>query len=236
MMAAVLLMASCTKDHGNTTRANEMKDFGNMARVQIYNTAPGTARTFAYADAKRLNGAAFIYSNTAHTGSGLSYAVMAGLRAFVVRDTLGSSIQPQISFAEDFQANKNYTIFLYDTMSAIKQKTVMTDIVKTNDNTTTRVRFANFTWLKGGTPPNVDLYSKNQNSIILSDVPYTGVTDFVTLPTGATDSLFVRETGTMTNLAAGAFTFMPNESYTVVYRGRYNPGTFAKTLASFINY
>src|SRR5574338_257709 len=136
MMAAALMLASCTKDNGNTTRANEMKDFGNLARVQIYNAALGTARTFAYADAERLNGAAFIYSTSAHTGSGLTYAVMPGLRAFVVRDTLGSSIQPQLSFAEDFQANKNYTIFLYDTMSAIKQKTVMTDIVKTNDNTT----------------------------------------------------------------------------------------------------
>jgi|SRR5690606_24090462 len=232
---SALLLASCTKDNSNSSRADEIRDFGNMARVQIYNAALGTQRTFAYADAERLNGAAFIYSNTAHSGSGLTHALPAGLHAMVVRDTLGSSVQPQISFAQDFQANTQYTIFLYDTMNAIKQKTFAANIVRPTDGQA-RVRFANFAFLKGATPPNVDVFSKNLNGNLVSDVPYSELSGFMTVVPDVTDSLYVREAGTTTNLVGGAFTFRPNEHYTVVFRGRYAPGTtFVRTLASFIN-
>ncbi len=230
VLASALLLVSCTKEHGETAKALEDKDFNNKAKVQVYNAALGTQRTFAYADGKRLNGAAFIYTNTAtHTGSGLTFAVMPGLRAFVVRDTLGTSVQPPLAFAEDFQANKSYTIFLYDTMRFIKQKTVLNDIEPV-DAYTARIRFANFAWLKAGVPPNVDVWSKSQNTNIFSDIPYTTVTGFMNVQGSTSDSLFVREAGTMIEIAKAGFTFQPLKHYTLILRGG---GAFTRTLASF---
>ena len=232
MFASATMLFSCTKDNGNTGRAIEDRDLSNKANVQVINSTLGSQRTFVYADGQRLNGAALIYTNsTTNTGSGLTYALEPGLRSFMVRDTLGTSVQPVLTFAEDFQANQKYTIFLYDTMRTIKQKTVLNQI-ETPDPQTAHLRFANFVWAKNATLPNVDVFSKKLNQNIFTDVPYTDVTGFIAHPFGA-DSLFVRQTGMAANLASVAINPLPQEIYTLVYRGG---GAFTRSVGVFENH
>lgn len=234
--AVALLFASCNKGDGHAFSHLENRDLNNKARIQVFNAAIGSQRTFVYSDAARLNGTALAYTASAFTGSPLTFVVNPGLHSFMIKDDLATSTQPTLTFPQDFQANKTYTMFIYDTLNAIKQKTVLTEIVKPNDGSA-RLRFANFPVRKPGTPPNVDVFSKRLNANIFSDVPYTGVTDFVNVPGLESDSIFVRAAGTTTNLIAGSFSFLTNESYTIIFRGRYDGGTaYPRTLTSFINY
>jgi len=230
-LAFVSLLAACSKDHGNTARANVDTDFSNKATLQVFNASLNTQRNFVYMDGGRLSGTSMTYTAASYLASGLIYAVPAGLHSFLVKDTLGTSTQPPLAFAENLQANKHYSVFVYDTMKNVKQITVEDEIVIPDDEST-MIRFANFRWSRTGTPANVDVFSKNLNDNILTNVPYTTVTEFFAQPTGLTDSLFVRETGTTTNLASGGFTFLPKKSYTLLYRGS---DSWAKTLSAFSN-
>jgi hypothetical protein len=117
-----------------------------------------------------------------------------------------------------------------------KQKTVKNDII-IPDDTTARVRFANFIYSK--TPvPNVDLFSVKRNANVFTNVATTDVTGYIPFNSAVTnataDTLMVRETGT-TILLAQLNTYLPirKRSYTLVLRGSYKAATPAKTLSSF---
>lgn len=238
----VVSQFSCTKTNFERV-ANTNTDFNNKAQVQVYNATINTQRTFVYSDGKKLNGAALIYTqttatNAAHTGSGITFLLDPGLHAFTIRDTLGTSTQTKLNFSENLDANKFYTIFMYDTMNAVKQKTVLTELVTPADSTA-RVRFANFVYSKA-LPPTVDIFSKRRNENVFSNIPYTTVTDFIPYATGVSDSLIVRTAGTMIALDTATFTFTPKRSYTLVFRGRASTNEiggalFPRTLASFTN-
>jgi hypothetical protein len=230
-LAFVSLLAACSKDHGGTARADVDSDFSNKAILQVYNASVNTQRNFLYMDGGRLSGTSMTYTAASYLASGLMYAVPAGLHSFLIKDTLGSSTQPSLAFSQDFQANSRYSMFVYDTMKNIKQITVKDNIV-IPDDTASMVRFANFRWSRTGTPVNVDVFSKIENANILTNVPYTTVTEFFARPSAVTDSLFVRETGTTTNLAAAGFTFRPKKSYTILY---YGSDSWAKTITAYIN-
>lgn len=237
LLVAGIAFQSCSKDQGNTARVDVNYDLNNKAKLQVINTTLNTSKTYVFMDGEPLSGTPLAYSSGAtNTGSGLTYAVDPGLHAFNVRD-IASAVQPPLAFSEDFQANTQYTIFLYDTMNAIKQKTVAANIVRPT-NGEAKVRFANLAWQKNATAPSVDIFSKNLNANIASDVPYSEITEFALVPNpGVTDSIYVREAGTTTTLGSGAFTFLPNEHYTVVYRGSYSATTtFARSLAAYISF
>jgi hypothetical protein len=110
-----------------------------------------------------------------------------------------------------------------------------------SDTGTARVRFTNLTYVKGGLPGNVDIFSKNKNTNIFSNVALAQVTDFINFPSRGTDSLIVRAAGTLTALDTATFSPTQQRSYTLVFRGRYNfneaGGTiFPRTLVNFTNY
>src|ERR1044071_2374563 len=130
--AAILggvLLVSCVKKFGKET-ALEDANFNNMAFIQVYNasvpaTSGATARNYLYIDNKQVTGAGIAYGSVFPSGAN-SFAVTAGFHEFLIKDTLASAspAQPQLSFAENLQAGKYYTIFMYDTVTQVKQKTV----------------------------------------------------------------------------------------------------------------
>ncbi len=243
IVATACIYLSCSKANLDQVAAVD-DDFNNKAIVQVYNAALNTQRNFIYADARPLNGAAMVYTqttstNAAYTGSGLSFALTPGLHNIVIRDTLTSSTQPVLSFAGNFDANKFYTIFTYDSLNTIKQKTVETEIVIPSD-TVARVRFAHFAFLKAGVTPNVDVFSTKRNANVWSDIPYTTVTNFIPYASGTSDSLIVRQAGTLTGLDTAIFSFVKRRSYTIVFRGRYLTNeaggvNYPRLLTSFAN-
>lgn len=225
------LLTACTKTFDEKTPG--AYGFADASNVQLYVATVGAARNYIYVDGKPQNGAA-ISSGTAFPATGYGFRVPVGSRAFLLRDTLTATTQTPLSFANIIAANKNYTIFSFDTITAVKQKTVETTITVPSD-TTCRVRFANFAY----SPiqmANVDLYSFKRASNVITNIAPTDVTGFFPFASALNDTLQVRETGT-TNVLAQLNGFLPTQkrSYTLVFRGSYR-GPTARFLSSFVNY
>ncbi|HNR16292.1 MAG TPA: hypothetical protein PKG90_06480 [Chitinophagaceae bacterium] len=233
-IAATLFLASCTKTFDE--KVEQQRNFSNSSILQVYMGTVSATRNYVYVDSKPVNGAAIALGGV-FPATGYGFSVPIGVRAFLIRDTLTAATQTPLSFAENMQPNKNYTIFMYDTINAAKQKTVETNIV-IPDDTTARLRFANFVFSKT-TVPAVDIFSKRRNQNIFTNIQVTDVTGFIPYASALTDTFLVRETGTMNQLAAlNGLTPTARRSYTLVFRGRYGTtsGTIARTLSSFVNF
>ncbi len=161
--------------------------------------------------------------------TGAGFMVNPGPRAFLVRDTLPTTTQVPLSFAENLQVNKRYTIFLYDTITSPKQKTVETTIVTPTD-TTCRLRFANFIYNPTAVA-NVDVFSYKRASNIFTNMAVTDVSGFIPYPSRLADTLDIKETGTANVMLRVIFTsgLTDQRNYTLVYRGSYR-GTRTTTL------
>jgi hypothetical protein len=232
LFTCISLLVSCEKviEDGTPMDAN----MTTKARVQFFNAAVGTLRNFLYVDGFPVNGTTIAYGSFFPSSPSTSFAVPAGLRSFILRDTLSTSTQPQLSFAENFTAGSFYTVFSYDTLTAVKQKTVTTEIVVPSD-TTARLRLANFIHSSNAVP-NIDVFSYRRNANIWSNIPVKEVTGFIPYESRVADTLYVREAGTMIQLVK--FTLAaptPKRSYTVVFRGSYRVPA-SRTMTSFINY
>ncbi len=234
LLLTVLVFQSCKKEVNS--RVITQSNFNNMAFVQVYNGTLNSTRNYVLVDAANVTGAALAYAGT-FPSTQTNFALTAGFREFVIKDTLSTSTQPQMVFAETFQAGTYYTVFMYDTLTAPKQKTVVNEIV-IPDDTTARVRFANFIHSATAVPA-VDIFSLKRNSNVFTNVQRTEVTGFLPYASALNDTLYVRETGT-SNLLATLNGFNPTRkrSYTLVFRGRYQTtGTtgVARLLSSFAN-
>jgi len=230
-----ILVLACVKETGKKV-AIETTDFSNRAFVQVYNATLNSTRNYVYVDAAPVTGAALAYAGTFPL-TPANFSLPEGFKIFLIKDTLSTSTQTQISFPENLFRGKNYTIFMYDTLNAAKQITVLNDIQIPTD-TTARVRFANFIFSKTLVPA-VDIFSLKKNANVFTNVQTTQVSDFIPYASALSDTLYVRETGT-TNLLATLNGFNPTRlrSYTLIFRGRYQtPGTtgVARILSSFAN-
>ena len=246
--ATMFLFTACKKDRGKEV-AQENYTFNNKASFQMFNAVLGSSRSFLYVDAQPVNGA------TIATGSAFpnavapsSFSVLSGFRAFMVRDTLTTSAQPVMTFGEDVQAGRNYTLFTYDTFTSPRNKLVTNNIVIPTD-TTARLRFANLLYAPS-LVPNIDVFSKKRNAVIFSNVAPGDVTDFIPYASALNDSFYVRVNGTSTNLqnlVSGnpvdiLVTLNPTikRSYTLVFRGGYRTNVSTagtvRTLTTFANY
>ena len=218
-MVAGLTLVSCSREPIVDTTPRET-DFGNKEIVMFYNAALNTNRTYLYVDGTPVNGATIAYASAfpAHS-SDYGFVVEPGLRQFVVKDTLSTSTQVPLSFSNNIEANKRYTIFFYDTLTAPKQLTVETPIVVPQD-TSSRIRFAYFFRRAVGVPPPVDIFSKRLNQNLVSNVQFAQVSDFMAYPSNTSDTLYVREAGTMNQLGVwNGFSSTRKRSYTLVLRG-----------------
>ena len=247
-LAATFMFSSCTKSFDEKVEQN--RDFSNSSLLQVYMGTVSAARNYVYVDSKPVNGAALTLGSV-FPSTGYAFAVPGGYRAFMVRDTLTATTQTPLSFAENMDVGKNYTIFMYDTITSAQQKTVATNIVVPAD-TTARLRFANFVY----NPTSItafDIFSKKRNANIFTNVQVTDVTDFIPYASGITDTFYIRPTGTTTNLQNWRTTPAPAQwvdltavltptekrSYTLVFRGGYrayvSTNTTLRTLSVFVN-
>lgn len=222
-LLSVGLVISCTKSFDEKTE--QQTDFSNRSLVRIFLATVNAFRNYVYVDGNPITGAGLASGGTFPTTSAYATSIPAGLRAFLIRDTLGTSTQVPLSFATNMQVGKNYSIFVYDTISSPKQKTVETRFIIPTD-TTVRIRFANFIY-NPTIVPAIDVFLFSKNATIFTNVAVTDVTDFITysipvytLP-NTSDTLYIRETGTTVNIIkfplGGVFT--QKRSYTLLYRG-----------------
>lgn len=228
LLSLGVLFSSCEKSAEG--KLVTQSDLSNSSLIRVFMATVNASRNYVYVDGNLVTGA-LLSSGSLFPSSGVYAArIPAGFQNFTVRDTLTATTQVPLSFAENMQVNKNYTIFVYDTISSPKQKTVQTNFVIPTD-TTCRIRFANFIY-NPTIVPAIDIFSFNRNANIFTNVAVTDVSDFVPYPTGVTpDTLYIRETGTTINIikvAVGNF-FTQKRSYTLVYRGSHR-GTRIGTL------
>jgi hypothetical protein len=225
------LQLSCSKTVVDRISAVD-DDFNNKSIVQVVIATVNAARNYVYVEGQPVTGAA-LSTGSIFPSSGYGFSVGGGLKSFLVRDTLRTSPQVPLTFAENMGAAKHYTIFMYDTITATKQKTVLDNIVVPTD-TTARIRFANFIYNSSAVPA-VDVYSFIRSANIFTNVPVTEVTDFISYPSRApVDTLYVMEAGTSNLLLkVSTATLTPKRSYTFVYRGSHRGTKTSSLYASY---
>lgn len=237
LLAGLFSGISCTKQLPKLV-ASQQADFSNSSLVQVYVATVNATRNYVYVDTRAITGATLGSGSLFPSGvATIGANIQPGVRAFLVRDTLPAATQVPLSFATNLNPGNRYTIFLYDTINAPKQKTIQTNIEIPAD-TTARVRFANFVYSATAVPA-VDIFSKRRAVNLFTNVPTTEVTGFIAIPSAFNDTIIVRDAGTTNQLAVlNGLNPTQKRSYTLVFRGRYQStsGTVARTLSSFINY
>lgn len=234
LLLGTVLITACKKTFDE--KVSQVRDFSTSSMVQVYNGTVSASRNFIYVDTKPINGSSLTFGGV-FPGTGYGFNVPSGSSSFLIKDTLSTATQSPLNFTPTLEAGKKYTIFMYDTITAAKQKTVETEIVVPAD-TSSRIRFANFVFSQGAVPA-VDIYSTKKMQNIFSNVNFTDVTAFIPFPSGLSDTLMVREAGTTTNLAVmNGINPTAKRSYTLVFKGRYETtsGSIARSLSVFPNY
>lgn len=223
---------SCTKE--TPAVADTQTDFTNASRLQIFDATVKSTRNYVYVDGVPVTGATLAFG-AVFPSTAYSFAVNAGSRSFVIKDTAGTTTQVPLSFSETLDAGKSYTMFTYDTTTSIKKLTVLNNIVIPAD-TSAMLRFGNFIY-NTTSVPNVDVYSfrKGTATPVFSNVGAAQVTNFIPYPSGLTDTLYVYATGTTSPLLVKSLvtSLTPTRSYTSVYSGSYR-GT--RALSTFATY
>ncbi|MEI7736112.1 MAG: hypothetical protein WCI49_11640 [Ferruginibacter sp.] len=235
-------------------------DLSNAASVQVFSATVKAQRNYVYVDGAPVSGTALAYGGV-FPGTAYSFWVTPGSRSVTVKDTAVVTTQIPLTFSQAFDAGKSYTVFTYDTITSVKQLTVLNTIVVPKD-TSSRLRFANF--LYNSTPvTSVDVYSYRSipgtpiyksttaynNAAVFAPVftsstpVFTGiatnqVTAFIPYPSGLTDTLYVFAAGTTAPLLSkGAVqSLTPTRSYTSVYNGSYNGTLAARLVTTFATY
>ncbi|HYC40637.1 MAG TPA: hypothetical protein VEB63_09120 [Chitinophagaceae bacterium] len=246
------VLTSCEKTFDS--KFATQSDLSNSSVVQVYMAMVNASRNYVYVNAKPVTGA-LMSSGSVFPTTGYGFNVPGGLHAFLVRDTSSTTTQATLSFSENLQASKNYTIFIYDTITSPKQKTVNTNIVVPSD-TTARLRFANFVYNPSALPTGFDIFSVKRNAVIFSNVRETEVTEFIPFAAAVTDTFYIRPTGSGTNLQNRTVSGTPpvtsysniqailtptrKRSYTLVFRGSWrndlNGSSTVRALSIFANY
>lgn len=234
-LASMIMLAACEKEYKSLL--TEETNLGNTAFVKFHNAIINSNRTYIYSDMVPLNGATIAYGGLFPSLSPSYTALAAGTRAIAIRDTLAPSTQYPISFNAPMTAGTFYTIFAYDSLNAPKYKVIQDNIQVFND-TAARVRFANFPFSTTAIP-NVDIFSQKQQANVFTNISTAAVTDFISFRANISDTLFVRPTGTTTNLTQlNGLVPTAKRNYTVIFRGSYRTtaGAAARTLTSFLSY
>jgi hypothetical protein len=246
-LSGLFLVHSCTKQSPKLV-ANQQTDFSNSSVVQVYMAVASgsTIAAHVFMDAAQLSGATIAAGGVFPPGAGAIGAnIPQGIRNFVI------TTSTPLSFSENMQSGGAHTIFVYDTINAPKQKTVPTLLEVPKDNSA-RLRFANFVYSPIAIPA-VDIFSKRKNAVIFSNVQVTDVTGYIPYDSGVTDTFYVRQTGTTTNIQnwrttapaqfidlIGVLTPTAKRSYTLVFRGGWRASasnnTTVRTLSTFTNY
>ncbi|MFT3824051.1 MAG: DUF4397 domain-containing protein [Chitinophagaceae bacterium] len=238
-LTAAVMAVACSKDADTATAATN-SNLSDQAVLKVYNAALNTSRNFVYIDNNPLSYTLLAYGASFPSLYGVT--VPSGSRTVLVKDTLPTSTQTQITFTNNFEAGKHYTLFTYDTVNAVKYKMV-TDAIEIPADTTARLRFANLIFSgSAAAAPNVDIFSVRRNANIFSNIAPGAVTDFIPHPSApAIDTFYVRIAGTSTTLLqANSYSPTKKRSYTLIFRGRLaeatTTATLFRTLTSMVTY
>ncbi len=138
-----------------------------------------------------------------------------GTPATTVRDSIIFSFMPQLN------AGKYQTYFFFDDAERPAIQAVEDDIRTPAGGNHFRVRFANFIPNPPTATPAIDVFSTNNNAVVLSNIPYRRITSYIELPrTGASDIFRIRWAGTTTVISSLTVTTNNMNSLTLVARGR----------------
>src|SRR5215204_4798284 len=225
------LYMSCTKETPHI--ATRVTDFSNSASVQVFSATVKAARNYVYIDGTPVSGIA-LASGGVFPATAYSFKVSAGSRSITIKDTLPTTTQVPLTFTQNIEAGKSYTIFTYDTITSTKQATVLNNIEIPTDSSA-RLRFANFVY---NTTPvaNVDVYSfKKPGTKVFSNIATNQVTDFIPYASLQTDTLYVYAAGTTSPLIVKQVvsSTVPTRSYTSVYNGSYRGTKAVTTFATY---
>ena len=223
-------------------------DLSTAATLQVFNATVKSLRNYVYVDGTPVSGAVFssggIFPNTAY-----GIKLTSGMHSILVKDTALATTQIPLTFSQSFDAGKSYTTFTYDTITSIKQLTVVNNVVIPTD-TSSRLRLANFIY-NASPIPNVDVYSFRRiagtpvflngspvfvgNTPIFGNIATNAVTDFMPYPSGLSDTLYVYATGTTTPLIVKGViqSLVPTRSYTTALTGSFKA---VKAIGTFANY
>ncbi|HAK11351.1 MAG TPA: hypothetical protein DCO78_04660 [Chitinophagaceae bacterium] len=236
LLSAGTILTACEKQFQSIT--TDQRDLSGKAFIRVVNAAPGTSRNYVYVDNKAVTGAALAYGGF-FPSTELQFSVDAGSRAITIKDTLPTTTQTAINFTQNFVAGKYYSVFTYGIAPTVTHL-LTEDQFSTITDTTARIRLVN---LIASPTANVDIYSSKRRANLFSNIATNTATPFIvyeSVPTGGvTDTLFVRATGTTTNLTQlNGLTARRQRFVTVVFRGAYatTTGTNARTLSAFTSY
>ncbi|MEO5684538.1 MAG: hypothetical protein ABIQ88_17995 [Chitinophagaceae bacterium] len=231
-LAASSAFVSCTREVPLV--ATVQPGTGGSATVQIFSATVRAARNYIYVDGAPVSGVAIgigsIFPATAY-----AFKVSPGAHTFLIKDTLPATTQVPLTFSQALDSGKSYTIFTYDTITNVKQSTIVNTIEIATD-TTARLRFANFIYNTTAVPA-VDVYSfrKGTSAAVFTNVATLQVTPFIPYQTGISDTLYVYATGTTAPLIVKQVVpnLTPGRSYTATYNGSFK-GT--KSISTFATY
>jgi len=217
------------------TSFTEEKNLNDKALIKVYMGTVSATRNYVYVDGVPVTGAG-LATGGIFPSTGYASAITAGTKNFIIKDTLATSKQVPLEFTSTLEAKKNYTIFMFDTITSPRKLIVETPLNMLH-KISAPVRFVNIIYAKTNIPA-VDIYSTAKNVNLFTNVPTGSVTGTISLPTEVTDNIIVRIAGTTTQLAAiNSLVLQPDRAYTLVFRGSYfvTSGTNAKTLSLLTN-
>ncbi len=232
-LATLLLNLSCTRETPQVAPLDNT--LGTKAAVQVFSATVKATRNYVYVDNLPVSGAAVAFAGV-FPGTAYAFTTASGNRSFLIKDTLATSTQVPLTFSQTLDAGKSYTIFTYDTITSVKQTTVLNTITVPKD-TSCMLRFANFIYNTTAVPA-IDVYSYRRGATtpVFSNVATASATAFIPYASGLTDTLYLYNTGTTTPLLAKFFitSMTPTRSYTAAYCGSYKAAT--KSLSLFATY
>lgn len=232
------LLFSCTKEFREQTPMQD--DLSDSATIKIFNASVSSARNQLIINDVLTLRTVFAYNSTwPSSAANTGFVVSPGQKSLVVKDSSTVSTQPVQNIAMDAQAGKSYSVFLYDTVTAMKNKLVVNDIVIPSD-TTSRLRFANFSFRRATPAPAIDVYSFSRKALIFTNVALNDVTGYIAYPSLTSDTLAILPAGTTDTLVKlNGYSTTPKRSYTLVFRGVYTvtgTGATARGVSSVTDY
>lgn len=232
----VMGLISCEKEF--TPIVNQQLAISDRSFFKYANFTVNSSRNYLFVDNALVSGTASSFTSIYPSGSVSYIGISAVSRNFSVRDTLPTTTQPPIDFTTTLEAGSYYTLFSYDSVSNAKVKLVK-DIIMVPADTTSRVRFANFAYSTAGVP-NIDIFSTRRGVNVASNIPATGVTDFIPYASNLLDTLHIREAGKPANIISfNGFSPITKRSYTIVFRGSWRlpvGNTLGRAVSSFLSY
>ena len=239
LTCTIAFLWSCEK---KLELVNSVSTTEGMAFLKIVHAAPAFRQIVndrdsfnVYVSGIKLNGALLTYNSVFPTITNLYVAVPSGLQS--IRLTANSKATPDSLtlgyFPKTFEPGAYYSLIITDSLlkgKDSKQMFLKDEFALTDTNNYT-IRFVNAVL---NDPVAVDVYSFRKAKNIFSSISPTTATPFIQLPyTILSDTLYVRPTGTQTDIAKitianGSTTALNRRRpYTLLYRGQ-NGGTGTK--------